>query len=206
MNMKFGKLNLTGGVEYAPQSVWTTIHHHDEWDEHKLNADGEPTGETEHKVKDWDERKYVLHPTDEQYLDAGWKYVTINRPEDKAGFTLKQVGWREESVSIFGMWEYEPIPVSVEDYDAAMEEHIRQAREERGYTTREPSEYLSSSVPRWAQDAADFVRFRDRCMVIGLDVINRYKDTGDAPSLGEFKAMLPKCEWTYADNEEKKEA
>ena len=138
-------------------------------------------------------------PTAEQYLAAGWKRIVDERPEPREGYTYEPMGWEETEVECRRVYTAIQTPVTKADYDAAMEKHIRQAREERGYTTREPSEYLSSSVPRWAQDAADFVRFRDAVMLVGLRVINEYAKTGVAPSLAEFKAMLPKCEWTYAE-------
>ena len=92
-------------------------------------------------------------------------------------------------------------PLEISDYDAAMEQHIAAARIERGYTTREPTEYLGSAVPRWAQDAADYIAFRDKVMLYGLEVINEYAATGKAPSLEVFKAGLEmiKCEWSYKD-------
>jgi len=87
-------------------------------------------------------------------------------------------------------------PVTVEDYDHAMEDHLRREREERGYTTREPSDYKDSAITRWAQDAADWIAHRDAVMLYALDVINRYHETGVAPSLEEFRAALPRIEWT----------
>lgn len=95
-----------------------------------------------------------------------------------------------------------PPEITPADYDAAMEAHIAAARIERGYTTREPTEYLGSSVPRWAQDAIDYISFRDKVMLYGLEVINEYAATGKAPSLEVFKAGLEmiKCEWSYNGN------
>jgi hypothetical protein len=75
-------------------------------------------------------------------------------------------------------------------------------RSERGYTTREPDDYFGSSVPRWAQDAADWVKFRDEVMKYALHIINEYTDTGNAPTLAEFKAGFPKIEWTYEPGDE----
>lgn len=139
-------------------------------------------------------------PTAEQYIAAGWKRISDHMPPSAEGGYWTATGWIEEGDLIERVYEWREIKSTEADYDAAMEEHIRQAREERGYTTREPSDYLSSSVPRWAQDAADFVKFRDAVMLVGLKVINEYVQTGVAPSLAEFRAMLPKCEWTYAED------
>ena len=87
--------------------------------------------------------------------------------------------------------------VSIADYDRAMEQHIAAARIERGYTTREPDAYLNSTVPRWKQDAEDFVAFRDEVMLYGLQVQNDYADGKPVPSLEEFKANLPVIHWNY---------
>ena len=89
-----------------------------------------------------------------------------------------------------------PYP-TVEDYDKALEEHIYTTRAARGYTTREPSYYLQSSVPRWKQDALDWVDFIDNCMLYGLEIQNRYAAGEVVPTLEEFKAGLPLINWTY---------
>lgn len=86
------------------------------------------------------------------------------------------------------------------DYDTVMEDYIRQVRVERGYTTREPDDYFGSSVPRWVQDAVDWMKFRDAVMLYGLEVQNTYTATGAAPTLAEFKAGLPKMEWSYKED------
>ena len=99
----------------------------------------------------------------------------------------------------FQIVEVEPPEITVADYDRAMEEHIKAARVARGYTTREPTEYLGSSVPRWAQDATDYIAFRDACMLYGLSVQNAYAAGEPVPTLEEFKAALPVIVWSYAE-------
>ena len=86
--------------------------------------------------------------------------------------------------------------ISIADYDLAMEQHIKEACIARGYTTREPDAYLNSRNERWAQDAEDFIDFRDKVMEYGLMVQNEFVQTGKAPSLEVFKAGLPQIEWT----------
>ena len=86
--------------------------------------------------------------------------------------------------------------VSIADYDLAMEQHIKEACIARGYTTREPDAYLNSRNERWAQDAEDFIDFRDKVMEYGLMVQNEFVQTGKAPSLEVFKAGLPQIVWT----------
>lgn len=95
-----------------------------------------------------------------------------------------------------------PEPVcGVSDYDRLLEDHIKTARVARGYTLREPSDFKDSAVPRWKQDAADFIAFRDASLLYGQSVMNEYAATGRAPSLEEFKAGLPQIVWTYKETE-----
>lgn len=89
-----------------------------------------------------------------------------------------------------------PVVITIEDYDRAMEKHIKQTRIARGYTTREPDCYINSGNPRWKQDAADWIAFRDAVMEYSLAVMNEYAETGIAPSLADFKAGLPVIEWS----------
>lgn len=96
-------------------------------------------------------------------------------------------------------WKIEPITYTEADYDQAMEDYLRSVRSERGYTTREPDDYFGSSNPRWAQDAKDWVAFRDAVMTYALEVINTYAKTGNAPTLAEFKAGFPKITWSYTE-------
>ena len=86
---------------------------------------------------------------------------------------------------------------TLEEYDRAMEEHIKAARVARGYTTREPDTYKDSSVPRWRQDALDYIAFRDECMLYGLEVMNSYAAGESIPDLDEFVKNLPQITWTY---------
>ena len=129
-------------------------------------------------------------------------------PRDEASFTLPQVdaehravpdGYALQDGKWARKWRIEPITYSVEDYDAAMEDYLREVRYERGYTTREPDDYFGSSNPRWAQDAKDWVAFRDAVMTYALDIINTYTKTGNAPTLAAFKAGFPKMVWSYTE-------
>ena len=97
---------------------------------------------------------------------------------------------------INGQFTYKDFPPTLEDYDKAMENHLMAERIARGYTTREPSEYKGSSIERWNQDAEDWILHRDEVMMYGLNVQNTYKETGNAPSLDDFKENLPKISWT----------
>ena len=99
--------------------------------------------------------------------------------------------WRQKWVFVD-----KPAP-TVADFDAAMEEHLRTEREARGYTTREPSDYLASANARWSQDARDWVVHRDAVMTYALTLMNEVEaGTRPAPTMEEFKAGLPVIEWS----------
>ena len=84
----------------------------------------------------------------------------------------------------------------VKKYDDAIEEHLLAERSARGYTVREPSLYLNSSNERWASDAQDWVAHVDSVMSYGLEVQNKFAETGEAPELEEFKTGIPKITWS----------
>lgn len=128
-----------------------------------------------------------------------WEYVedhrgTIVWKSHEESMEIREVGAIPDGWST----EQPEKPLDVNDYDAIMEQHITDTRFARGYTTREPTEFLSSSIPRWKQDAEDFVLFRDTVLAYGLEVMNHYAATGEAPTLEEFKNNLPNIVWTYS--------
>lgn len=89
-----------------------------------------------------------------------------------------------------------PVPC-IDEYDSAMERQLLLEREDRGYTTREPDAYLTSTNERWAQDAKDWVAHRDAVMEYALELINAVKEgTRQPPTMEEFVSGLPKITWT----------
>ena len=142
----------------------------------------------------------VCNPTDAQYEASGYKRVVDERPSQPApnGYHYEAQGWAELGGVIQRVYAaiQGPAP-TLSDFDAAMEEHLYEERAARGYTTREPDAYLNSSVPRWAQDARDWVAHRDAVMGYALTLMNQVEDgERDAPTMAEFKAGLPKVHWT----------
>lgn len=121
--------------------------------------------------------------TDEQY------YIS-------QGFQLMQV--QQDMYGNYYLAGHNPqyIP-TVQDYDKILEQHISSTCKQRGYTTRQPSEYINSTVERWKQDALDFIKFRDKCMLYGLEIENKYKNSQTVPTLEQFKQNLPKIKWTF---------
>lgn len=98
-------------------------------------------------------------------------------------------------------WRFDDPPApTIADFDAAMEKHLREEREARGYTTREPDAYLESSNSRWAADARDWVAHRDEVMTYALELMTAVEaGVREPPTMADFRASLPSIVWTYAD-------
>ncbi len=103
--------------------------------------------------------------------------------------------WKKKGKVIDGKLTLVDIPMTVADFDKVMEEYLTETRVARGYTTREPTDYLNSEQARWKQDAADWIAFRDAVMLYVLDLMNTYESLEKIPTLDEFKAGLPKIKW-----------
>jgi len=102
-------------------------------------------------------------------------------------------------VMIDGIWqEYQKTSVEIlAEYDLAMENYLKTARIQRGYTTREPSDYISSAVDLWRQDAIDWIAFRDAVLTYALNVENTVTAGGTLPTLEEFTDNMPQIVWTH---------
>lgn len=140
-------------------------------------------------------------PTEAEYNAAGWYWNGIQPPELPEGKVVDTITYRIDTTENMVVADYTYVdapPPSLEEYDAAMEDFLRQEREERGYTTREPDSYLTSNVPRWAQDAKDWVAHRDAVMEYALELINEVSaGTREPPTMEEFLGNMPKIQWTY---------
>lgn len=133
-----------------------------------------------------------------KYLDAYPRGGDMPHTVDE-GFRAIADGYKLIDGKWVKLWTVEPIVYTVDDYDQAMEDYLREVRSKRGYTTREPDTYLHSSDPRWSQDARDWIAFKDDVMHYALAIINEYKTSGKAPTLEEFKAGFPRITWTYTE-------
>lgn len=137
-------------------------------------------------------------PGEAEYNAAGWYKVAIEPPEAPDGMTLLSIRYKVWYGKVVAEYSYKPIPgPTMADFDKAMENHLRHEREARGYTTREPDAYLTSSVERWAKDAADWVAHRDDVMEYALSLINAVQSgEREPPTMDEFVSGLPIIEWT----------
>lgn len=137
-------------------------------------------------------------PTEYDYNSHGWYRKNIQPPETPEGKVLSEVRYVVEDNSVVAKYEYVDRTYTIDDYDMAMEDHLRQEREERGYTTREPDSYLTSTNPRWKADAEDWVAHRDAVMEYALQIINAVESgEREPPTLDEFVAGLPNIIWRY---------
>jgi hypothetical protein len=102
-------------------------------------------------------------------------------------------------VLINSIWqEYQKTDAEIiVEYGKAMEEYLKSVRFQRGYTTREPSDYVSSTVERWRQDAIDWIAFRDLVLLYAISVEDSVKNNRILPSLAEFISNMPKIIWTF---------
>lgn len=144
-----------------------------------------------------------INPSAEIYAQYNFLPYTEDPPgSPDPGYHWVPDGYGVSDGRAFKRWKQvaDPPPV-LEDYDKAMEDHLLAERSERGYTTREPDMYVNSEVPRWAQDARDWIAHRDEVMLYALAIMNNYASTGIAPTMDEFKAGLPNIVWTYNEDE-----
>lgn len=138
-------------------------------------------------------------PTEEEYNEEGWFRNAIQPPSPPEGkYTASTSYWYDdEENAVVARYEYADIQYGIDDFDAAMEDHLRAEREARGYTTREPDSYLASSHPRWKQDAEDWVAHRDAVMEYALQLINDVQQgLIPPPTMEEFKSGLPVIHWS----------
>lgn len=122
-------------------------------------------------------------------------------PTTDAAHYAFPTGWTRDGETWRRVYEVRAYPPpTIAGFDDAMEAHLYDERAARGYTTREPDAYLNSSVPRWAQDARDWVAHRDAVMAYALTLMNQVEDgERDAPTMAEFRAGLPAIQWTYTE-------
>lgn len=138
-------------------------------------------------------------PTDEKYLAAGWKSIIDERPPYREGYTIVDDCWEDGILFLTRKYRYELIHHTEADFNAALEQHLRDERTARGYDEREPSDYKDSGIARWRQDALDWIAHRDAVMMYGLNILNEWKKTKVEPDYAAFVTGLPKIVWTIQD-------
>jgi len=106
-NREYAKPDANGYPLYAPIPLVLHIPHHDEWDEDVIDPEtGEPTGETEHKERDWIENKYVQRPEAADWAQAGYLKLYDTDP----GLREQGKHWQKTGKIVitidYYIWEY----------------------------------------------------------------------------------------------------
>lgn len=135
-------------------------------------------------------------PGDDEKRARGYKPVDWSMPRPGPGMYILSMRWEQDSDHIYRVPVLVERQPTVDDYNRAVEMHLASERIDRGYDTREPSLYVNSSVPRWRQDAVDWIEHVDKVMLYALDVMNHWKETGEVVPLDEFKECLPRISWS----------
>lgn len=90
----------------------------------------------------------------------------------------------------------QPIPISIEDYKTAFDNHLDAVAQSKGYDNRLTiATYTGSTNPVWAGEAAAFIAWRDAALASMFAQLESVEAGGDAPTVEEFLADLPTIEW-----------
>ena len=139
----------------------------------------------------------VFTPTEAQYRERGYLPFIDERPVE-TGYTFSPLETATERDGVlYRDYERTAIVPDLQAYDDAMEAKIRETREARGYTTREPSVYALSTNPRMAQDAKDWTAYVTACMEYAEAEKQKYANgVANIPTIEQFVAAMPVCVWT----------
>ena len=139
----------------------------------------------------------VFVPTNEQAEALNIKPFLDERPVE-TGYTFAPLETATERDGVlYRDYARTAIVPNLQAYDDAMEAKIRETRESRGYTTREPSVYALSTNPRMAQDAKDWTAYVTACMEYAEAEKQKYANgAANIPTVEQFVAAMPVCVWT----------
>ena len=116
-NYNFAKLN-NHVPTYAHSPLQVVTHHHEEYDVDIYDDEtGEPTGENEHIVNDWDTWRTEIRPTASDYAQMGWLPVIDKAPEAEDGCYVRKTGLADEvDGKIVMRYEQIPLPPRIHTY------------------------------------------------------------------------------------------
>ena len=200
MNHNFATVDSSNRILYAPDTLGRSLRPPSAWQYNTANY-----WKLDNTVPEAPEGKYAVV----SMLGGAelGEIVTIQEehvPElDENGEPIDPNDEYKPLIKVVRKWyEFKPLPAppppTVDDYNRAVEDHLMAERMERGYDTREPSLYINSSIPRWHQDAQDWISHVDSVMSFALSILNGWKETGEVMSLDEFKLAIPRIQWTEA--------
>lgn len=89
-------------------------------------------------------------------------------------------------------------PLTLNDYSLAIKDLLDSKASEKNYFSEDSIvSYAHSTNQTWAQEAADFIAWRDQCWQYAIDVQARVEGGEiEPPSVGNFIANAPVLNWT----------
>lgn len=97
-----------------------------------------------------------------------------------------------------GVWQpVPPVPPSMDDYTTAIDLHVEAAAQSKGYNSAAHlSGYATSTVHKWASEAAAFISWRDQVWLTAIEIL-RQVTAGEIeqPTIEDLIASLPVIDW-----------
>ena len=93
--------------------------------------------------------------------------------------------------------DFPPPDLSMDDYRAAIDAEVESTARGRGYNgAAHMAGYVTSTVPRWAEEAAAFIVWRDMVWLSVFATLNLVEAGKEAvPTLEKLVAGLPAPKW-----------
>lgn len=84
----------------------------------------------------------------------------------------------------------------IQNYSQALQEHLDKQAYSKGYDNGFTlATYINSNNATWAQEAADFIAWRDACWQYAYNVQTQVEGGQDAPTIENFIANAPELVW-----------
>ncbi|UHS61061.1 hypothetical protein HRR99_05800 [Agrobacterium vaccinii] len=138
-----------------------------------------------------------VSPAYDGWALRGYELHTI-QPADPVPSGYRVVSSSVQMVNGLPTWVdvIEAVPVTLDDYKAAFDNHLDAVAHSKGYDNRLTiATYTGSTNPVWAGEAAAYLAWRDAALASMFAQLAAVEAGGDAPTVEEFLAALPAIEW-----------
>lgn len=139
-----------------------------------------------------------VSPAQDGWALRGYELHTI-RPADPVPAGYRVVSSSVQIVNGLPKWVdvVEAVPVTIDDYKAAFDNHLDTVAQSKGYDNRMTiATYTESTNPIWASEAAAFVAWRDAALASMFGQFAAVQGGGNAPTVEEFLTGLPTIQWS----------